>query len=541
MDIMRKNFTRIDNNKVISQFSNKFDKGSSEELSNIFENALKGEILEEGNIVNGKVISLQGDFAIVSINYKSDGYIPVSEFDGENIEVGSTVKVYLDKLETRDGILLSRTKAIKSELWDVINEKHIAGEYLEGEVLYKTQSGFVVNLDGGVLAFLPNSHADVKPIKDLSTFLGHRFVFSILNIDVAKRTILVSRKKVLMSQHRGLRDEFISTLSVGQEIEAAVWNITGYGAFLRLFDSPVFGGIDGLLHITDMTWGKTTHPSAMFEKDQKVKVVILNIDIDEAGNHKISLGRKQLTPDPWQNIETKFQLGKEYEANVEDTLAYGIVASLDVGIEGLVHNSELSWYKGRTLYTKGQKINVIILSIDKERRRIALSIKQCSDNPWEKFLSTNSLGSVIKCKISGVSDSGVYALIGDKMEAFINMQDVSWDNLDNNKAKLKTQIGTEVEAKIIRANAKRGRIFLGLKQVTNDPFENFLSKVNVGDEIEGQMLKIEEDGYFVRLENQLDLFLSRDELSNFNQYGLSKSLRLRVANKSNYKLNLEAL
>lgn len=538
---MKKNFTRINSNKVVTQFGNKFDEILNEELGNIFENALIGEILEEGNIVEGKIVSLQGDFVIISINYKSDGYIPISEFEGEEIEVGSIVKVYLDKLETRDGILLSRAKAIKSELWNVIGEKHIAGEYLEGEVLYKTQSGFVVNLDGGILAFLPNSHADVKPIKDLSTFLRHRFVFSILNIDVAKRTILVSRKKVLMTEHRGLRDEFISTLSVGQEIEAAVWNITGYGAFLRLFDSPVFGGIDGLLHITDMTWGKTTHPSAMFEKDQKVRVVILKIDIDESGNHKISLGRKQLTPDPWHNIETKFQVSKEYEVTVEDMLSYGIVASLDIGIEGLIHNSELSWYKGRTLYSKGQKINVLILNIDKERRRIALSIKQCSDNPWEKFLSSNPLGTIIKCKISGVSDSGVYALIGEKMEAFVNMSDVSWDNIDNHKAKLKTQIGTEVDAKIIRANVKRGRVFLGFKQVIKDPFEEFLTKANVNDEVEAQMLKIEEDGYFVRLEDRFDIFLSRDELSNFNQYGLSKSLKFRITNKDNYKLHLEAI
>ncbi len=420
----------------------------------------------EGTVVKGRIIGIEREFAIIDFGVKTEGRVELKEFNvnGQkaDLKVGDSVDIYVERLENSKGeAVLSRDKARREEAWTVLEKSYEAGEQIEGIITSRVKGGFTVDMQGAV-AFLPGSQVDVRPLRDISHLMNVPHKFSILKMDHRRGNIVVSRRAVIEEERAEQRAEIIDNLAEGQVVEGIVKNVTDYGAFIDL------GGIDGLLHVTDISWKRINHPSEILSVGETIKVVITKI----SDARRLSLGMKQLESDPWEGLEDKFPLGGKVKGKITNIADYGAFLELAECVEGLIHVTELSWTKKNLhpnrLVTLGQEVEVQILEIDYAKRRISLGMKQCMDNPWQKFAQTNPAGSEVTGEIRNVTEFGLFIGVSDEIDGMIHLNDISWDESGDVAVK-NYKKGDTVTAKVLEVDVEKERISLGMKQLSDAP------------------------------------------------------------------------
>ncbi len=437
-----------------------------ENFSELLEKSLTDFKYKEGQIVKGTVLSIVKDTVVVDVGLKSEGRIPLREFhspgEEHNVKIGDKLDVYLEKLENKEGeALLSREKARKEESWTNLEKSQDLKKQITGVITGRVKGGFTVDIDGAV-AFLPGSQVDLKPIKDISPLLNKPQPMIILKMDKMRGNIVVSRRALLEESRKADRSKLLSDISEGDKLKGIVKNITDYGVFVDL------GGLDGLLHVTDLSWERVNHPSEMFNIGQEIEVLITKYDKE---NKRISLGHKQLTEDPWKNVENIYKVGEKIKSKISSIADYGAFIELEKGVEGLIHISEMSWVNKNinpnTLLKVGDEIEVLILEIDNSKRRISLGLKHCSENPWKKFADSNKKGDVIEGKIKNITDFGIFVELSNDLDGLIHLSDISWDEGGEVSIK-KFKVDDLIKFKILEIDVDKERISLGIKQLTKD-------------------------------------------------------------------------
>ena len=445
------------------------DNLESKEFASLLEQSLKGQKEFTGNVVNGTVIEVRNDFVIVDVGLKSEGRIAIQEFTkpGEDSEIkaGDVVEVFVERMENRNGeSVLSREKARREEVWIELEKSHTKNERVTGVIFGRVKGGFTVDL-GGAVAFLPGSQVDIRPVRDVSPLMGAPQPFHILKMDRPRGNIVVSRRAVLEESRAEARTGLLDGLSEGQVLTGIVKNITDYGAFVDL------GGVDGLLHVTDISWKRVNHPSEVLTIGQNIEVQVIRFNEE---NGRISLGMKQLEQDPWSNVASKYTAGTKFTGRVTNIADYGAFVELENGIEGLVHVSEMSWTKKNThpgkIVSTSQEVEVIVLEVDEEKRRISLGIKQCQENPWQKFADTHKVGEEIEGEIRNTTEFGLFIGLTDEIDGMVHLSDVSWGD-DSEEALKAFKKGENIKVKILDMDPGKERVALGIKQMTKDPFD----------------------------------------------------------------------
>ena len=425
--------------------------------------------LAEGYVTKGLVTAIEKDMAVVDVGLKVEGRIALKEFgvkgkDG-SLKVGDEVEVYVELIENALGeAVLSREKARREESWVKLEAKFEAGERVEGIIFNQVKGGFTVDLDGAV-AFLPRSQVDIRPIRDVTPLMHNPQPFEILKMDKRRGNIVVSRRTVLEESRAEQRSEIVQNLEEGQVVDGVVKNITDYGAFVDL------GGIDGLLHVTDMAWRRVNHPSEILSIGQQVKVQIIRINQE---THRISLGMKQLESDPWDGIGTKYPTGKKISGTVTNITDYGAFVELEPGIEGLIHISEMSWTKKNVhpgkIVSTSQEVDVIVLEVDPEKRRISLGLKQAQANPWEAFVDAHPIGSTVEGEVKNATEFGLFLGLDNDIDGMVHLSDIDW-NVSGEEAIQRYRKGEVIKAKVLDVDVEKERVSLGIKQLGGDPLE----------------------------------------------------------------------
>ena len=479
----------------------------TENLEQLYAESFKN--LQEGSLVNGVVIALCADGIMVDIGYKSEGIIPRSEFSEEELKrlkVGERLQVYLEEREDSEGnIILSKEKADRMKVWDQLERIHYKGEIVEGKILSKIKGGMIVDI--GIKAFLPGSQIDLRPVRDLDQLVGKTIPVRVIKMNRRRSNIVVSRRVVLEESRDKRKLTALANLQEGQTIQGTVKNITDYGAFIDL------GGIDGLLHITDMSWGRVSHPSEVLMIGDKAEVVILKYD-REVG--RVSLGLKQKTPDPWSNVEEKYRSGSRIKGKVVSIADYGAFVELEPGIEGLVHISEMSWSHDvkhpSKLVTVGGMVDAVILNVDRKGRKISLGMKQIDHNPWEVVEKKYTVGTKIEGKVKSITDFGVFVGLEEGIDGLIHISDISWTKRISHPSELFKK-GQNVEAIVLKIDREKERISLGYKQLTPDPWEKEIpEKYKVGQQVQGKVVRVTDFGVFVELEDGVEGLIHVSEL-----------------------------
>lgn len=465
----------------------------------------------EGRVIKGKIISIENDVAIIDVGLKSEGRIPIKEFSASGIEsslnVGDTIDVYLERLEDKNGeTVLSYEKARREAAWKQLEVFHEKNEHVDGVIFGRVKGGFTVDIMGAI-AFLPGSQVDIRPVRDVSPLIGISQPFQILKMDRSRGNIVVSRRAVLEETRAEARTELVSRLEEGQVLEGIVKNITDYGAFIDL------GGVDGLLHVTDVAWHRVNHPSEVLTVGQSIKVQIIRFNPE---NQRISLGMKQLENDPWAGAESKYPVGMKCTGRVTNITDYGAFIELEPGIEGLVHVTEMSWTKknmppGKIVSTS-QEVEVMILDIDASKRRISLGMKQCIPNPWAALQERYTIGSEIEGEVKNITEFGLLIGLSEDIDGTVHMSDLSWDRAGE-EAILDYNKGMKVRAKILDIDPKKERVSLGIKQLTGDPFEESISGFKKGSVVTCEVAAVLETGIEVSLAGGLTGFIRKNELS----------------------------
>ena len=465
---------------------------------------------KEGEIVKGTVIELSDDYVTIDIGYKSEGQVPVQEFsDGEGgctVGVGDEVDVYLEEAENEHGqVVLSKEKADKLKIWDEINEAVEADELVHGMITGRVKGGLTVDI--GVKAFLPGSQVDLRPVRNLEKYIGESFDFKVIKFNKKRGNIVLSRRALLEKERAHLKAKTLEKLQVGLVMKGIVKNITDYGCFVDL------GGIDGLLHITDMSWGRINHPSEMFEVGDEVEVMILKFDPE---TERVSLGLKQTSEDPWLSVTEKYRVGDRVKGKVVSLTDYGAFVELEDGIEGLIHVSEMSWTKRVKHPSKvvsiGDIVETVILDIDIENKRISLGMKQIETNPWEQLQERYPVGSVVRGKIRNITNFGLFIGIEEGIDGLIHVSDLSWSNKIKNPADV-YQKGDEVEAVVLNIDVEKERFSLGVKQLTPDPWDTVESKYPLGSVVEGSISKVLDFGAIMEIDDAIEGLIHISELS----------------------------
>ena len=482
-----------------------------EKFSDMLADSFKKIDTLEGSVVSGEVVGIENDIALIDVGLKSEGRVSLKEFaaHGQKAEIktGDMVDVYIEKIEGRNGeTVLSREKAKSEEAWVVLEKAHTKQERVNGVIFGKVKGGLTVDLDGAV-AFLPGSQIDIRPIKDLNSLIGVPQTFQILKMDKKRGNIVVSRRAVLEESRAEARTELVSNLQEGQVLSGLVKNITDYGAFIDL------GGVDGLLHLTDISWKRVNHPSEMIKLGDTIKVQVIKFNEE---TKRISLGMKQLEVDPWEDIEKNYPLKSIKEGRVTNITDYGAFVELNSGVEGLVHVSELSWTKknihpGKVLSTS-EKVSVMVLDIDQDKRRISLGLKQCSANPWEEILKLHPIGSEVQGEIRNMTDFGLFVALNEDLDGLIHLSDISWD--ENIEEKFKDfKVGQSIKSKILDIDPENERISLGIKQLDPDPFAKENLKVKRGMVVTCVVTETSDNGIEVSLNDGMIGFIKRNELA----------------------------
>jgi small subunit ribosomal protein S1 len=482
-----------------------------EDFAALLSESLSKEDAFEGSVVKGIVTAIEKDLAVIDVGLKMEGRVPLREFSipgkPADIKVGDTVEVYLERMENALGeAVLSREKARREESWTRLEVKFNNKEQVEGVIFNKVKGGFTVDLDGAV-AFLPGSQVDVRPVRDIGPLMHSPQPFKILKMDRRRGNIVVSRREILEATRAEQRSEIVARLAEGQVIDGLVKNITDYGAFIDL------GGIDGLLHVTDMAWRRVNHPSEIVNVGDTVKVQIVRINPE---TQRISLGMKQLQSDPWAGIEAKYPVGAKVSGTVTNIADYGAFVELEPGVEGLIHVSEMSWTKknihpGKIVSTS-QQVEVQILEVDAQKRRISLGLKQTQDNPWDVFLSSHPKGSVVEGPIRNITEFGLFIGLDGGVDGMVHLSDLDWQKSGDEAIK-DYKKGDTVKAVVLDVDPQKERISLGIKQVGGDPMES-IGKLKKGAQVTCEVLAVQENGLEVKItDSDFTTFIKRSDLS----------------------------
>ena len=481
--------------------------GAEDDFGSLFEQSLKSP--KPGDVVTGRVVRIGRDTVTVDIGYKSEGQIPVAEFmarGGVTVQEGDPVDVYFESTDTESGeIFLSRQKAEQFKVWHEIEKAFERDGAVEGTIVGKVKGGLRVDI--GVPAFLPGSHADIRPTRNLDRYLGQRGRFAILKFNRSRGNVVVSRRAVLERERTALKSETLKVLEEGVILEGTVKNITDYGAFVDL------GGIDGLLHVTDMSWGRVAHPSEVLNVGDRVKVVVLKYDPER---ERVSLGMKQILPDPWSTVSERLPIGMRIRGKVVSLTDYGAFVEIERGLEGLIHVSEMSWTKRVThpskLLEAGQEVEVQILDVDTVNRRISLGLKQTEPNPWEMVRINHPIGSHIKGKIKSITDFGLFVEVEENIDGLVHVSDLHWTKKVKHPSELYRK-GDEVEAVVLGIDVDNERISLGIKQLTEDPWAAIPRTYPPGTRVKGAVTSVTDFGVFVELEEGIEGLIHVSQLS----------------------------
>ena len=487
---------------------------SRDDFAALLDESLHDSPLAEGSVVKGKITAIEKDMAIIDVGLKVEGRVALKEFGAKakdgSLKVGDEVEVYVERVENALGeAMLSREKARREEAWVKLEEKFNNGEKVEGVIFNQVKGGFTVDLDGAV-AFLPRSQVDIRPIRDVTPLMHNPQPFEILKMDKRRGNIVVSRRTVLEESRAEQRSEIVQNLEEGQVVEGVVKNITDYGAFVDL------GGIDGLLHVTDMAWRRVNHPTEILNIGQTVKVQIIRINQE---THRISLGMKQLQEDPWEGIGTKYPVGKKITGTVTNITDYGAFVEIEPGIEGLIHVSEMSWTKknvhpGKILSTS-QEVEVVVLEVDPQKRRISLGLKQTLENPWEAFAQTHPVGSVVEGEVKNKTEFGLFIGLEGDVDGMVHLSDLDW-NMPGEQAIETYNKGDMVQAQVLDVDTDKERISLGIKQLGRDAIGEAAASGDLRKNavVTAEVTGITDGGIEVRLvDHDVDSFIRRSDLS----------------------------
>ena len=483
----------------------------SESFAELFEESIASQQIKPGSILNGKVVSVNEDVVIVNAGLKSEAVIPAEQFQNEKgeveVEVGDTVEVALDAVEDGFGeTRLSREKAIRARTWTHLEDAFEKGEIVNGVINGRVKGGFTVEIDN-VRAFLPGSLVDVRPVRDPSYLEGKVLEFKVIKLDQRRNNVVVSRRAVVEEEYSAEREALLESLQEGHVVKGIVKNLTDYGAFVDL------GGIDGLLHITDMAWKRVKHPSEIVNVGDEIEVKILKFDRER---QRVSLGIKQLGADPWQNISRRYPPTTRIFGRVTNIADYGCFVEIEDGVEGLVHVSEMDWTNKNIHPTKvvqlGDEVEVMVLDIDEERRRISLGMKQCQSNPWDEFAANHKKGDHVTGKIKSITDFGIFIGLDGGIDGLVHLSDITWDDAGE-EALRNYRKGQELETVVLAVDPERERISLGIKQLDKDPFSSFLATHEKGSIVTGTIREVDAKGANVELQEGVEGYLRASEIS----------------------------
>ncbi|HEY8123036.1 MAG TPA: 30S ribosomal protein S1 [Myxococcota bacterium] len=466
--------------------------------------------LKEGEVVKGRVLAADQDHVQVDVGFKSEGLVDAWEFMDESgrllVKPGDSVDVFIEEVEDEDGyIVLSKEKADRLKIWDEISKAFEADESVEGKVISRVKGGLSVDI--GVKAFLPGSQVDLRPVRNLEALLGERLQFKIIKFNKRRGNIVLSRRALLEKERERMRATTLQTLQEGQIIDGVIKNITDYGAFIDL------GGLDGLLHVTDMSWGRVNHPSELFRVGDELKVKVLRFDVE---SERVSLGLKQIQPDPWRDAAMKYQMGRRIQGRVVSLTDYGAFLELEPGIEGLVHISEMSWTKRIKHPSKMVNLNdmveAIVLDVDEGNRKISLGMKQIEPNPWSLIEEKYPVGTHVRGPVRNITNFGLFVGLEEGIDGLVHVSDISWtEQIKHPKEKYNE--GDEVEAIVLKIDRENEKFSLGVKQLTPNPWDDISKRYPVGSEITGQVTNVVDFGAFVRLEAGIEGLIYSSELS----------------------------
>ncbi len=505
-----------------------------ENFSELLEKSLSGFKYREGQIIKGTVLSVTNDTVVVDVGLKSEGRIPLKEFhspgEEHGVKIGEKYDVYLEKLENKEGeALLSRERARKEESWNNLEKIQDSNKQIVGIITERVKGGFAVDINGA-LAFLPGSQVDLKPIKDISPLLNKPQPMVILKMDKLRGNIVVSRRALLEESRKADRSKLLSDISEGDKLKGTIKNITDYGVFVDL------GGLDGLIHVTDLSWERVNHPAEMFSVGEEIEVIVTKYDKE---NNRISLGLKQLTDDPWSNVDSIYKVGSKIKSKISSIADYGAFVQLEKGVEGLIHNSELTWVNKNvhpnSIVKVGDELEVMILEVDHAKRRISLGRKQCLENPWKKFSEKNKKGDIAEGKIKNVTDFGIFVELTNDLDGLIHLTDISWEESGEDAIK-KFKVDDLIKFKILEIDLDKERVSLGIKQLTNEPekSENSTNKI-----VTCIVEKIDKDKITVKFDEDKKGFIKKSNLAklkseqNTERFAEKEKIDAKVIKKKN--------
>ena len=464
----------------------------------------------EGKVVRGVVVDVERDFIVVDVGLKSEGRVSKREFAVNGLEpeikAGDQVEVYVERFEDSKGEpVLSRERARREEAWSILENAHTREERVTGTIFGRVKGGFTVDLNGAI-AFLPASQVDIRPVKDVGPLMNESQPFLILKMDKARGNIVVSRRAVMEESRAEAKGELISKMKEGMILKGMVKNITDYGAFIDL------GGVDGLLHVTDISWKRINHPSDALEVGQTVEVQVVRFNRD---SQRISLGMKQLESDPWEGVANRYPVNAKFKGHITNITDYGAFVELEAGVEGLIHVSEMSWTRKNVspgqLVSASEEVEIIILDIDEEKRRISLGLKQCINNPWDDFAEKNKVDAVLDVEVRNITEFGLFVAVSEELEGLVHISDLSWDN--GEEAIKSYSKGDKLKVKILEIDVEKERIGLGVKQLSEAPAEKAMDGLAKGTIVTGTVTEITENGIEVQISEGVTGFIKRNDLS----------------------------
>ena len=482
-------------------------KDAEKEMEELYETSMRN--LQEGNIIRGRVIEINGDSVIVDVGLKSEGRVSLSEFldksGAATIDVGDDVEVMITGREVKDGLLmLSKQRVDGIKLWQAIDKSLEEGTPVEGTIVSEVKGGFMVDI--GVNAFLPISQVDIKPVKNPASFIGRALRYKVIKVNQKKANVIVSRRMLIEEEKERKRKEFWNNVKEGQVIYGFVKSITDYGAFIDL------GGVDGFLYVNDITWGRITHPKEHLKLGDEVKVKVMTVDFDK---HKVSVSIKDLKGDPWANIDEKYPAGSRVRGKAVGVVEYGVFVELEPGLEGLLHVSEMSWDKKMRnpsrLVTKGDMLDLQVLDIDKEKKRISLGMKQLRPDPWKELAQKYPPGSIVKGRIKNFTDFGLFVGMEDGIDGLVHISEISWSRRKNVIAESYKK-GALVEALVLNIDGGQKKFSLSIKRLKEDPWKGLLERYHVGDSVEGYVTSITDFGVFVEIEEGIEGLIHLSEI-----------------------------
>jgi len=529
---------------MATDMTNTADAGLKEDFAALLEESFGDGNLTEGSVIKGTVLSIEGDNVLIDVGLKSEGRVALKEFgmpgQPAEIEVGDVVDVYLERMENKNGeAVLSRERARREEAWTLLEIAFEKTERVTGTIFGRVKGGFTVDLSGAV-AFLPGSQVDVRPIRDVGPLMGTPQPLQILKMDRRRGNIVVSRRAVLEESRAEQRNDLLANLKEGQILEGMVKNITDYGAFVDL------GGVDGLLHVTDIAWRRINHPTEALSIGQTVKVQVIRYNSE---TQRISLGMKQLDADPWEGVELKYPVGTKFTGRVSNITDYGAFVELEPGVEGLVHVSEMSWTKKNVhpgkIVSTSQEVDVMVLEVDPQKRRISLGLKQCHDNPWDSFAADFPAGQEIEGEVKNITEFGLFVGLAGDIDGMVHLSDLSWE-LDGEEAVKQYEKGQMVKARILDVDVDKERISLGIKQLSDDPFASVMDGITKGSTVTCTVTAVNDGGLEVSVSGGLPGFIRRGDLSRErseqrpDRYAVGDRIDARVTNidKKDRKLSL---